>query len=126
MRILVLGGTIYVSKAIAALAGERGHDVTVVARGRSGSPPDGVRFVPADFRRFAALARRMAPRVMASAVAPRSTPSGSEVGSTGLNSTSSRSRAQPPRLAALARRLTPASPLAPRHSSRLKKKPKPR
>lgn len=29
-----------------------------------------VRFVPADFRRFAAIARRMAPRVMATAVAP--------------------------------------------------------
>lgn len=29
-----------------------------------------VHFVPADFRRFAALARRMAPRVMATAVAP--------------------------------------------------------
>lgn len=35
---------------------------------RAGGHP--VHFVPADFRRFAALARRMAPRVMATAVAP--------------------------------------------------------
>lgn len=48
MRILVLGGTAYLSKTIAVLASERGHEVTVVARGRSGRPPDGVRFVPAD------------------------------------------------------------------------------
>jgi nucleoside-diphosphate-sugar epimerase len=48
MRILVLGGTLYLSRTIAALAHERGHDVTVAARGRTGSPPDGVRFVRAD------------------------------------------------------------------------------
>jgi nucleoside-diphosphate-sugar epimerase len=48
MRILVLGGTVYLSKAIAALARDRGHDVTAAARGASGSPPDGVRFVLID------------------------------------------------------------------------------
>jgi nucleoside-diphosphate-sugar epimerase len=48
MRILVFGGTVYLSKTIAALAHERGHDVTVAARGTSGDPPDGVRFVRAD------------------------------------------------------------------------------
>lgn len=48
MRILVLGGTVYVSKTIAALAHERGHDVTVAARGTSGEPPEGVLFVPVD------------------------------------------------------------------------------
>ncbi|HEX6339148.1 MAG TPA: NAD-dependent epimerase/dehydratase family protein [Jiangellaceae bacterium] len=48
MRILVLGGTVYLSRTIAALARDRGHDVTAAARGRSGGPPDGVRFVRAD------------------------------------------------------------------------------
>ena len=48
MRILVLGGTVYLSRTIAALAHDRGHDVTVAARGRSGGPPDGVRFVRTD------------------------------------------------------------------------------
>lgn len=48
MRILVLGGTVYLSKAIARLAHERGHDVTAAARGTSGGPPDGTRFVPVD------------------------------------------------------------------------------
>lgn len=48
MRILVLGGTVYLSKTIAALAHGRGHDVTVAARGTSGDPPHGVRFVSVD------------------------------------------------------------------------------
>lgn len=48
MKILVLGGTVYLSKAIAALARDRGHDVTVAARGSSGDPPVGVRFVAVD------------------------------------------------------------------------------
>ncbi len=48
MRVLVLGGTVYLSKAIAALARDRGYDVTVAARGTSGGPPDGVRFIPVD------------------------------------------------------------------------------
>jgi 2'-hydroxyisoflavone reductase len=48
MRLLVLGGTVYLSKAVAQLARRRGHDVTVAARGSSGPPPEGVRFVTID------------------------------------------------------------------------------
>jgi len=48
MRLLVLGGTVFLSKAVAALAVERGWDVTVAARGVSGEPPPGVHFVPID------------------------------------------------------------------------------
>ena len=45
MKLLVLGGTVYLSKTVAALGVSRGHDVTVAARGVSGEPPDRVRFV---------------------------------------------------------------------------------
>ena len=48
MRILVLGGTVFLSRAVALRALERGNDVTCVARGVSGSPPEGVRFVRVD------------------------------------------------------------------------------
>ncbi|GAA4892551.1 nucleoside-diphosphate-sugar epimerase [Stackebrandtia albiflava] len=48
MRLLVLGGTVFLSKAVAVTALARGHDVTVVARGESGEPPEGARFVKAD------------------------------------------------------------------------------
>ncbi|ADD42643.1 NAD-dependent epimerase/dehydratase family protein [Stackebrandtia nassauensis] len=48
MRILVLGGTVFLSKAVAVQAMERGHDVTVAARGESGQPPQGARFVKLD------------------------------------------------------------------------------
>ena len=48
MKLLVLGGTMYLSKRVAALAVERGHAVTVAARGVSGDPPDGVRVVRID------------------------------------------------------------------------------
>ncbi|MGH7341281.1 MAG: NAD-dependent epimerase/dehydratase family protein, partial [Candidatus Rokuibacteriota bacterium] len=48
MRLLVLGGTVFLSKAVAALGVERGHEVTVAARGKSGEPAPGVRFVPVD------------------------------------------------------------------------------
>ncbi|WP_035735988.1 NAD-dependent epimerase/dehydratase family protein [Glycomyces arizonensis] len=47
-RVLVLGGTVYLSKEIAAQAVARGHDVTVAARGESGEPPEGVEFVRID------------------------------------------------------------------------------
>ena len=48
MRLLVLGGTVFLGRAIARRALAAGHDVTCVARGESGEPVDGVRFVSAN------------------------------------------------------------------------------
>jgi nucleoside-diphosphate-sugar epimerase len=48
MRVLVLGGTVFVSHATAAEAVARGHDVTCAARGASGPVPEGARFVRLD------------------------------------------------------------------------------
>ena len=45
MRILVLGGSVFLSKAVAADAVARGHEVTCVTRGRSGEVPPGTRHV---------------------------------------------------------------------------------
>ncbi len=45
MRILVLGGSVFLSKATAADAVARGHVVTCVTRGRSGDVPDGAQHV---------------------------------------------------------------------------------
>jgi nucleoside-diphosphate-sugar epimerase len=45
MRILVLGGSVFLSKAVATEAAARGHEVTCVTRGRSGEVPEGTRHV---------------------------------------------------------------------------------
>jgi nucleoside-diphosphate-sugar epimerase len=47
-KILILGGTSWLGGAVAELALRHGHEVTCLARGESGSAPDGVRFVTAD------------------------------------------------------------------------------
>ncbi|MEU4364390.1 NAD-dependent epimerase/dehydratase family protein [Promicromonospora sp. NPDC023987] len=45
MRILVLGGTVFLSRAVAQAALAHGHDVTCAARGVSGTVPDGASLV---------------------------------------------------------------------------------
>jgi 2'-hydroxyisoflavone reductase len=48
MRILVLGGTAWLGRCIASTAVRLGHEVTCLARGSSGDPPEGVSLVRAD------------------------------------------------------------------------------
>lgn len=48
MRILVLGGTVFLSRTITELARDAGHQVTCANRGLSGNPPEGVEFCKVD------------------------------------------------------------------------------
>jgi 2'-hydroxyisoflavone reductase len=48
MRLLVLGGTLFLGSHVATAAQARGHDVATFARGITGSPPDGVRDLHGD------------------------------------------------------------------------------
>ena len=48
MRLLILGGTQFLGRAIAAHAYAMGHDVTCAARGVAGSVPHGARFIRVD------------------------------------------------------------------------------
>ncbi len=48
MRLLVLGGSVFLSRAAAVAALERGHEVTCANRGLTGSLPDGAEFVRFD------------------------------------------------------------------------------
>ena len=48
MRLLVLGGTVFLSRAVAEEAIRRGHDVTCACRGESGTVPEGARHVVLD------------------------------------------------------------------------------
>lgn len=48
MRLLVLGGTAWLSNCIATTALEDGHSVTCLARGESGAAPNGAAFIRAD------------------------------------------------------------------------------
>lgn len=48
MRLLIFGGTVFLSRAVAAEAARRGHEVLCAARGESGSVPDGTCLVRID------------------------------------------------------------------------------
>ncbi len=48
MRLLILGGSVFLSRAAAVVGLERGHEVTCANRGLTGSLPDGARFVRFD------------------------------------------------------------------------------
>ena len=61
MRILVLGGTAFLSAEIARQALAAGHDVTCLARGTAAAPPDGATWLRADRSQGQAAYRRRPP-----------------------------------------------------------------
>ena len=48
MRILILGGTVFLGRHVAQAALARGHEVTIYSRGQHGSAPEGVEHVRGD------------------------------------------------------------------------------
>ena len=48
MRLLVLGGTVFLGRHVVAAALDRGHEVATLTRGLTGRPPDGVRALHGD------------------------------------------------------------------------------
>jgi len=48
VRLLVFGGTVFLSRTVAEVARDAGHAVTCAARGVSGNPPEDVEFVQID------------------------------------------------------------------------------
>lgn len=48
MRLLILGGTVWLGELVARTALAAGHEVTCLARGASSSPPEGTEFIRAD------------------------------------------------------------------------------
>lgn len=48
MRMLVLGGTVFLSRAVVVEALARGHEVVAAARGESGTVPEGATHLPVD------------------------------------------------------------------------------
>lgn len=59
MRLLVLGGTHFVGRALLAAAQNRGHEVTTLNRGRTGADVDGVEALRADRSDGGQLARQL-------------------------------------------------------------------
>ena len=74
MRLLVLGGTLFLGRHVATAALERGHEVATFTRGRSGAPPEGVRALHGDRDDPAALPRGWRAGARSSSSTPRARP----------------------------------------------------
>jgi 2'-hydroxyisoflavone reductase len=59
MRLLVLGGTVFLGRHVVTAALDRGHDVATFTRGVSGDPPEGARALHGDRDDPAALAQAL-------------------------------------------------------------------
>ena len=58
MRLLILGGTVFLGRHVVDAALRRGHTVTIYTRGRHGSAPEGVEHVIGDRADLAPLQGR--------------------------------------------------------------------